>query len=89
MIIGLLDGVDFDLSVTAFFGKRTRMNGITVGSRDDFEAMNACIAETGLKPVVGATFPLSEVASAFAMMEAGAFVGNIVVEIPQGPAAKM
>ena len=80
--IGLLDGVETALNVTAFFGKRTRMNGITVGSRDDFVAMNALIESSGLRPVVGATFALSEVKAAFEMMERENFIGNIVVEIP-------
>ena len=83
-IIGLLEGAKVGLNVARFFGKRLRMNGITVGSRADFEAMNACIAETRLRPAVSQVFPLSDVSGAFEAMHTGGMVGNIVVEIGGG-----
>lgn len=81
-IIGLLAGVKTDLNVVTFFNNRCRMTGIQVGSREDFDAMNAFIAKHKLRPVVDAEFPLEDVQGAFDLMHRGAFLGNIVLKIP-------
>ena len=80
-VIGLLEGVEAKINVVQFFVKQIRMNGISVGSREDFEDMNKCIAEHRIKPVVNAVFPFSQSNKAFELMESGNFIGQIVISL--------
>jgi NADPH:quinone reductase-like Zn-dependent oxidoreductase len=56
-----------------------RVQGIAVGPRDRFEAMNRAIALHRLKPVIDGAFPLDKVADAFRRMQRGAHFGKIVI----------
>jgi D-arabinose 1-dehydrogenase-like Zn-dependent alcohol dehydrogenase len=56
-----------------------RIQGIAVGSRARFEAMNRAIAQHRLKPVIDSTWPLERTAEAFRHMEQGRHFGKIVV----------
>ena len=60
--------------------KNITVQGIYVGSRDMFEAMNAAISFAGLKPVVDRVFPFSELPQALRHMESGAHFGKIVLK---------
>lgn len=59
--------------------KSLRMQGIFVGSREMFEAMNQAISANHLKPVIDKTFPFAQVREALQHMESGAHFGKIVV----------
>ena len=59
----------------------TIVQGIFVGSREMFEAMNACIAENKLKPVVDRVFEFSEAREALKTMESATHFGKIVVKV--------
>ncbi|RSL29412.1 NAD(P)-dependent alcohol dehydrogenase [Salibacterium salarium] len=77
-LIGVLsqtgDKIDyFDLFGTA----STRTIG--VGSRDDFEAMNALIEDKGLTPVIDSVFPFEQAAEAYEYLESQKFFGKIVI----------
>ena len=52
--------------------KSVRVQGIFVGSRDMFEAMNRAIALHQLRPVVDRVFAMSEIRAAMRHMESGA-----------------
>jgi NADPH:quinone reductase-like Zn-dependent oxidoreductase len=56
-----------------------RVQGIFVGSREMFEAMNAAIGLHKLRPVVDKVFSFEETPEAYAMMEAGAHFGKICI----------
>jgi NADPH:quinone reductase-like Zn-dependent oxidoreductase len=56
-----------------------RVQGIFVGSREMFEAMNAAIGLHKLRPVVDKTFSFDDAPAAYAMMEAGAHFGKICI----------
>jgi NADPH:quinone reductase-like Zn-dependent oxidoreductase len=60
--------------------KNITVQGIYVGSRVMFEAMNAAISFAGLKPVVDRVFPFSELPQALRHMESGAHFGKIVLK---------
>jgi NADPH:quinone reductase-like Zn-dependent oxidoreductase len=57
------------------------MEGIFVGSRATFEAMNRAIALHGLRPVVDRVFPFAEAPAAFALMKRQGHFGKIVVRV--------
>ncbi|MBA3769699.1 MAG: NAD(P)-dependent alcohol dehydrogenase [Blastocatellia bacterium] len=63
------------------FMKAIRMNGIFVGSREMFEAMNTRIAEPGMRPLIDKTFALKEVRNALRYMAEGKHFGKIVVTV--------
>lgn len=62
------------------FMKAIRMQGIFVGSRAMFEAMNAKIAANKLKPVIDRTFEFEETRAALKYMQGGSHFGKIVVK---------
>lgn len=58
-----------------------RVQGIFVGSREMFAAMNAAIAVHRLHPVVDRTFGFGEVAEAFNLMQTGGHFGKICISL--------
>jgi NADPH:quinone reductase-like Zn-dependent oxidoreductase len=59
--------------------KSVLLQGIFVGSREMFEAMNRSIALNGLRPVIDRVFPFAEYPQALRHMESGAHFGKIVL----------
>lgn len=78
-IIGNLSGLTTEVNVAFILHKFLTVQGIFVGSREVFEAMNRAIAEAHLKPVVDRVFGFGEVPRALAHMESGAHFGKIAV----------
>ena len=69
------------LDVRRLIGPMVRLQGIAVGSRSGFEAMNRAIGQHGLRPVIDRSFPLEATAEAFALMERGGHFGKIAVTL--------
>jgi NADPH:quinone reductase-like Zn-dependent oxidoreductase len=61
------------------FGANARIHGITVGSREQFEAMCRAIEANAIRPVIDKRFPLEDAQSAFRAMKAGEHFGKIVL----------
>lgn len=61
--------------------KAVRLQGVFVGSRAMFEAMNATITEKKLRPVIDRVFPLTEAPAAFRHLESGSHFGKVVVKV--------
>lgn len=80
-LIGNLSGTSTEILLTHIFMQRVRVNGIFVGHRESFEAMNRAIAHHRLRPVVDRVFPLEEARAAFEHMAAGGHFGKIVIRI--------
>jgi len=77
-LIGLLQGAAFSLEAIPLFLKRVTLQGIAVGHRRAFEAMNVAIDTMKLKPVVDSTFAFADAPNAFRRLEQGPF-GKVVV----------
>jgi len=80
-IIGSVSGGATELNPGLIFLKRANVQGISVGSMQMFEAMNAAIAANEIKPAIDRVFGFDEVKAAFHHMAAGAHFGKIVVRI--------
>jgi NADPH:quinone reductase-like Zn-dependent oxidoreductase len=80
-LIGNLAGTRTELLLTHVFMQKIRLQGILVGDRESFEAMNRAVALHRLRPVIDRTFPLEEAPAAFAHMAAGGHFGKIVVRV--------
>jgi NADPH:quinone reductase-like Zn-dependent oxidoreductase len=80
-LIGLLSGPDFTVNPMPILGKQIQVQGIFVGSRDMFEAMNRAISLHHLRPVVDRVFPFEEAQDALRYMESGKHFGKIVIRV--------
>ncbi|MBX2861817.1 MAG: NAD(P)-dependent alcohol dehydrogenase [Vampirovibrio sp.] len=79
--IGILAGVTKDMSVIPILRNRVRVQGIYVGDRQSFDAMNAGIAQTKIQPVIDRVFDFEEAPEAFTHIEAAAHVGKICIRV--------
>lgn len=79
-LIGVLTGGSGEISTASILRKNVRVQGIYVGSREMFEAMNKAIALHKLRPVVDRVFPFSEAPEALKYMESGAHFGKICIQ---------
>jgi NADPH:quinone reductase-like Zn-dependent oxidoreductase len=80
-LIGNLAGTATEVLLTQIFMARVRVNGIFVGHRESFEAMNRAFAYHRLRPVIDRVFPLESARAAFERMAAGGHFGKIVVKL--------
>jgi NADPH:quinone reductase-like Zn-dependent oxidoreductase len=80
-IVGFVAGYKAEIPLRAVIGPMIRIQGIAVGSRARFEAMNRAISQHKMKPVVDSTFPLEDAAQAFRRLEQGKHFGKIVVSL--------
>src|SRR5215472_887797 len=71
-VIGALSGGAGDVSPLPILMKNIRVQGIFVGSREMFEAMNRAISNHRLKPVIDSTFPFTEAPAAMRYLESAA-----------------
>lgn len=78
-LIGVLSGAAAALPLPLVVMRQVRMQGITVGSRDDFEAMARAIARHRLRPVVDRVFAFNEVPAAFAAFDQGGHFGKVCI----------
>lgn len=76
-VIGFVGGYQTGLDIRQLIGPMVRVQGIAVGSRTRFEAMNRAIGAHGLRPVLDRVFPLEQTVDAFALMERGGHFGKI------------
>jgi NADPH:quinone reductase-like Zn-dependent oxidoreductase len=80
-IIGVLSGPPAEISAGRIFAKRANVQGISVGSTQMFEEMNAAIAVSNIKPVIDRVFGFDEVKPAYHHLASGAHFGKIVIRV--------
>jgi NADPH:quinone reductase-like Zn-dependent oxidoreductase len=80
-LIGILSGGAGQVNPLPILMKNVRVQGIYVGSRDMFEAMNRAIALNQIRPVVDRVFPFAEIRQALQYMESGAHFGKICMRM--------
>ena len=79
-VVGFLDGVQSPINLISLNLKRAKINGLSVGSRQDFADMLKAISENKIQPVIDRTFPLDQTAEAFSYLESARHFGKIVIE---------
>jgi NADPH:quinone reductase-like Zn-dependent oxidoreductase len=80
-LIGVLAGVREPLTVLPVLMKQLRVQGILVGHRQGFEAMNRAVAAQRLRPVIDRVFPFAQVPEAFEHLASAAHFGKICIEL--------
>jgi NADPH:quinone reductase-like Zn-dependent oxidoreductase len=78
-VIGVLSGTRSEVDVIPVLMQRLRLEGVLVGSRDDFEALCRCLEGTRVHPVIDRVFSFKEAPAAFRYLEAAGHVGKVVI----------
>jgi NADPH:quinone reductase-like Zn-dependent oxidoreductase len=76
-MIGVLTGGE--VSPTPLLRGSIGLQGVYVGSRDMFEAMNRAIAAHTMRPVIDKVFPFKEALAAYRHLEGASHFGKVVI----------
>lgn len=80
-MIGVLSGGMLAAQLGLVVTRQVRLQGITVGHRDGFEALMRALAQHQLKPVIDRVFRFEELKEAMAYLKSGAHFGKICIRI--------
>lgn len=80
-LIGVLGGAKPDFNLAHVVMQNIRLQGVTVGSRDQLEQMAAAIAAHKLRPVIDRVFPLADIRAAIEHLGAGRHIGKVCIAI--------
>jgi len=80
-MIGILAGQTSEVNMGYVLMTNSRIQGITVGSREMHVAMYKAMEAHKIKPVISDTFPLADIREALAFQKAGRHFGKIALEI--------
>ena len=80
-LIGVLSGVTAEVNPMPILMKNIRVQGIFVGSRTMFEAMNRAIEVAGMHPVIDRVFEFDQAPQALAYLESGTHFGKVVIRV--------
>jgi len=80
-LIGVLTGFAGKIPTVALITRQVRLQGLTVGSRQQQVEMIRALDANDLKPVIDRTFPLQELVGAFRYEASGAHFGKICIEV--------
>jgi NADPH:quinone reductase-like Zn-dependent oxidoreductase len=80
-LIGVLSGGAGTINPIMILMRNVCVQGIFVGSRAHFEAMNRAIALHKIKPVVDRVFAFGEAVEALQYLESGHHVGKVVIRV--------
>ena len=80
-LIGVLSGVAAEVNVIPVLMQQVRIQGLFVGHREGFEAMNRAIETHTTRPVVDRVFPLDQTRAAMECLAGGEHFGKICIRI--------
>ena len=78
-LIGVLTGFDAMVNPISVLIKSLCVQGIYVGNREMFEAMNVAFSANGLQPVIDRQFPFADARAAFQCMQDAGHFGKLVI----------
>jgi NADPH:quinone reductase-like Zn-dependent oxidoreductase len=78
-LIGVLSGQSGEVNPLPATMKSVRIQGIFVGSREMFEAMNRAVTVHQIRPVIDRVFPFTEANEALHHMQSAAHFGKVVI----------
>jgi NADPH:quinone reductase-like Zn-dependent oxidoreductase len=80
-LVGGLGGFSGKIPTMKLIPSRVTVNGISVGSREDFEAMNEFIEKNNVRPVIDKVFEFVDAREAYELMDSGGHFGKIVIRL--------
>jgi NADPH:quinone reductase-like Zn-dependent oxidoreductase len=78
-VIGLLTGAGAEVDPMPILRRNLRVQGLYVGNRQMFEAMNRAIEANGLQPAIDKVFPFADAKEAYRHMKSQNHFGKIVI----------
>jgi NADPH:quinone reductase-like Zn-dependent oxidoreductase len=78
-MIGVLSGGAMATSLGLVITRQVRLQGVTVGHRDGFEAMIRSIELHKVRPIVDRVFDFDELKEAMAYLKSGAQFGKVCI----------
>lgn len=81
MLCGATGGDQPDISIREIYQAHRQIIGAPFGGWNDFVDIVQMLDRTGLRPVVHATYPMTEIADAHRLIEQSQHVGKVVVTI--------
>lgn len=81
-MIGVLSGAKFgDLLLPFVVSRQVRLQGVTVGSRQDLEALCKAMTVHQMHPVIDSSFPMEKTLDAVRHLESGKHYGKVCISI--------
>lgn len=80
-LIGGLSEFGGEIASYELIGRNATASGLYVGSRADFEALNAFLDKHKLKPAVDKVFEYADASAAFDYMDSGNLFGKVVIRV--------
>ncbi len=80
-LIGVLSGRGSEIDPMPILFKSLTVQGIYVGSREMFEAMNQTIQQHQIKPIIDRIFPFNEAREAYRYLKSAAHFGKVVISL--------
>jgi len=78
-MIGILTGASTPINVLPILMQQLRVQGVLVGNRDDFEAMNRLVTKAGIRPVLDQRLPYDQAPLAWQRLASGQHLGKVVI----------
>jgi NADPH:quinone reductase-like Zn-dependent oxidoreductase len=79
-LIGVLAGGTMDLPLGPIVTRHVRLQGITVGNRDDFIQMATAMTQHNIKPVIDRVFEFEDLRVALDYLSSGKHFGKICIK---------
>ena len=79
--MGVLTGGAGNVSLIPILMQNLRVQGVLVGHRQSFEALNRAFALHEVRPVVDRVFPFAEARAAFEHLKGGSHFGKVVIQV--------
>jgi NADPH:quinone reductase-like Zn-dependent oxidoreductase len=80
-IIGVVTGARHELNVPVLIVRNIRLQGASVGNRDQLAAMIRAMEQHAIRPVVDRMFPLVDLSAALHHLKSQRHVGKVCIEI--------
>jgi NADPH:quinone reductase-like Zn-dependent oxidoreductase len=79
--VGFLAGAETPVQIVPLLVKDVRIEGVSVGSRAHFEALNRALEQHKIHPVVDRVFPFEQAREALAALREATHVGKLVIRV--------
>src|SRR3989338_5201454 len=80
-LIGRLSGGQAEIDLVSIFMRDICLQGVFVGNKLDFQAMNQALSVHKIKPVIDRVFTLEQAPEAFTYLKSAQHMGKIVIDI--------
>ena len=80
-LIGVLSGAKASINLPLAVMRQVRLQGVTCGHRENFEAMLRAVEAHGIDPVISHRFAFAEAREAFRCMAGNDHLGKIVIDM--------